>query len=87
MEEKKIELKNEGRYHKGLLPIPDKVFTVSTIKDGKIVQIGKVLVIGQEVAVEMDKAQSIKGHMHASIAQTLAEKKYPKANPIIVTPQ
>ena len=81
---KPIKKKND-KYRSGWLPIADKVFKVETVKNGKFILLGEILVTGGEVGAEMDAAQSIKGHTHENIAGRIASERYPKTEPLIVT--
>ena len=75
----------EARYYKGWIPIPDTVWKVETVINDKFVKVGTVTIKGSLVGAEMDAHQSIKGYEPYDIAEKVAHRKYPKANPIIVS--
>ena len=75
------------RFHKGragsIKSTRWKVFTLS--KDGmSFVEIGRIFVAGKKVARAMDEHQYIKGYCPWDIAEKMAQRKYPKVNPVIV---
>lgn len=73
------------RYSKGSIPIPDTTFDVFTIKKNRFVKVGDIFVSGKTVSEEMDKHYSIMGYTPECVAKKLARRKYPRANPVIVT--
>lgn len=68
---------------------PNTRWIVETIdKSGlKFVKVGEVFVSGRLVDREMVRHRSIKGHEAYNIAKRIAEKKFPKINPIVITPK
>lgn len=76
--------KTESKFTKGIIPISDTRWKVFTVRNDEIVEIGEVFVSGKRVSKEMDEHQSIKGYEPYDIAERLASRKYPKANPLII---
>lgn len=64
--------------------IPDTRWKVFTLKNEEFVEVGTVEVDGEFVRQEMIDHCSIKDYEPQDIAERLAHKKFPNANPIIV---
>ena len=75
----------KGRWTEGWLPIPDTRWKVETIVKGRFVTLGTITVKGSLIHKEMNDHLSIKGYEPFDIAHREARKKWPNANPIVIT--
>lgn len=64
-------------YHRGWIPIPTTYWRVETVRHGRFVTIGYIMVRGSRVAAEMDRARSIVHHEPSDIAQRMAYTRWP----------
>jgi hypothetical protein len=73
------------KYRKGTIPIEDTHWKAETVKGNEFVTLGTFTVRGSTVSRAMDEHRFIKGYEPYDIAKSRVHRKYPKANPIIVT--